>query len=497
MIITQQAMIITFESVVRKYNNRGVGFIYLPDEHQNRWNVGQQLQITIEYANNKITFFACLRKTHKLGVYVPAGRLDNNLFNQLTTISIQEVDGFFTRLSSDGRIYLPQQIVQELDLKQNEIILINGIVNDNSITKMCQVKIRQRQTTTEFSCAFSAEFGRKEGIFSIKSVLSRNKHKTEDIIYKIIHDLNYATLDKKEIVLFSGRRMPVTINSNLDLKEIAHYLGCYFSDGTKKGNSWGICASTIEQAEYFLRIHNQLIENPPLKFELTYTDPFNEDSEKLKEKLLAYWSKEAKIMIPKERIWIYKTETKDAQNRNKYGALSIRENRQLTLIYYNKLLSNLLEEIIKKEDKELALEFLCGVLEGDGAPSAKARGHVVIATNEKEAQILQKVFKVANFRHKGYDEEENRWYLRIGSLELIKNMPYLKDKLFQYYPKRRRILQERLANTGCAQFLLHGTKTSNVLIGKLKENGILDSNNKLTNYGREVQASLREFMERA
>ncbi len=62
------------------------------------------------------------------------------------------------------------------------------------------------------------------------------------------------------------------------------------------------------------------------------------------------------------------------------------------------------------------------------------------------------------------------------------------------YNKRRKILQERLGNTGCARFLLHNTKTSNMLIGKLKELGILDSNGKPTNYGKKVKKSLKEFV---
>ncbi|MDP3698033.1 MAG: hypothetical protein Q8R47_00450 [Nanoarchaeota archaeon] len=490
-------MIIAFESIVRKYNNRGVGFIYLPGEHQNNSKVGQQVQVSIESKNSKVIFFSRLRKTHKIGIYIPAEIASyNKLLNQLATITITEVDGFFAKVSDDGIIYIPQQKAQELKLKQNEIILIEGIVDSINHNRLCQVKIREKQNTTEYFCTFNKEFGKKEGIFSIKSIVSRNKQETKNMVLNIIKDFNYASLDKNKIVAFHGKRVPITINLNIHLKEIAYFLGCYFSDGTKKGNSWGICASTPEQARYFLQRHNFIIENPILKMELTYTDPLDEDSEKLKEKLSEYWLEKANVNVPKERIWIYKTETKDAQNRNKYGALSIREHRQLVLLYYNKLLNCLIEEIIKNENKELALDFLCGVLEGDGAPSAKARGHVVIATNEKEAQILQEVFKVANFRHRGYDEEENRWYLRIGSLELIRNMPYLKDKLFQYYPKRRKLLQERLANTGCAQFLLKGTKTSNTVIGKLKENGILEGDNELTKFGKEVQASLREFMER-
>lgn len=264
-------MITTFKSIIRRYNKRGNGFIYLPKEYQNQFKVGQQVQVSINLFDNCVVFFTRLRKTHKVGVYVPMEIANNNnLLNRIAAITIKEVEGFFTKLSSDGRIYLPQQKAQELNLKQNEIILIDGTVNDANSTKLCQVKIRQKQTT-EYSCTFSRKLGNKEGLFSIKSIVSRNKHETQNVIYKIIKDLNYATLGKNTIIAFYGNRVPLLINSKVDLKGIAYYLGCYFADGTKKGNSWGICASTAEQAKYYLSMHEALINDAPLKFELTST----------------------------------------------------------------------------------------------------------------------------------------------------------------------------------------------------------------------------------
>jgi hypothetical protein len=46
------------------------------------------------------------------------------------------------------------------------------------------------------------------------------------------------------------------VNTNLKLSDLAFYLGAYFADGTRKGNSWAICASTFEQAKYYLKMHN-------------------------------------------------------------------------------------------------------------------------------------------------------------------------------------------------------------------------------------------------
>jgi hypothetical protein len=495
-------MTINFKSKILQYNNRGVGLIYLPKEHQNKFKVGQQLEIIIELPNNKIIFFAKLRKTHKECIYIPSlvatnnNNNNNKLLNKAAKIRIEETRGFFTKIGSDGRIYIPSKQAQELQLKQDEIILVEGIMNNKEYNEICLIKTRNKLRTTEYHCTFNYKLAKKEGTFNIKSVLSRKPKVISKEIKDLIKEFNYAQLNQNQIIMYCGNRIPVIINTNLNLKPFAHYLGCYFADGTKRGNSWGICSSTFQQANYFLIMHNTLIHNPPLNYELTYTDPLNENKNKLKNYLCSCWLKQTNIEIPKEKVWIYKTETKNAQNRNKFGSMSTREHRQLTLIYYNRLLTQLINKIVKSKNKALAIEFLCGVLEGDGATSASSRGHVVIATNKEESKQLLKVFRVAEFKHQGYSEGENKYYLRIGSLELIRNMSLIKDKIFKYYPKRRKILQERLANTGGARFLLNNTKTSNALIGKLKTMGILDQNKDLTVYGKEVKKSLKRFIDK-
>ena len=70
----------------------------------------------------------------------------------------------------------------------------------------------------------------------------------------------------------------------------------------------------------------------------------------------------------------------------------------------------------------------------------------------------------------------------------------MKDKLFKYYPKRRKILKERLAKIGCARFLLSSGDTSNWLIGQLNNYGILDGKGNLTEFGAKIQKDLKGFL---
>ena len=56
------------------------------------------------------------------------------------------------------------------------------------------------------------------------------------------------------------------------MPNLTFYLGAYFADGTRKGNSWGICASIFEQAKYYLKMHKFLIKDSKPEFTISYTD---------------------------------------------------------------------------------------------------------------------------------------------------------------------------------------------------------------------------------
>ena len=142
----------------------------------------------------------------------------------------------------------------------------------------------------------------------------------------------------------------------------------------------------------------------------------------------------------------------------------------------------------------MANDFILGVLEGDGSVGAE-RGHLIITTNLEELDILSSIMKYTNLDFRERVEGKNKGIIYIGSIEIIKNISILKDKLFRYYPKRRKRLKERLAQTGCARFLLgKSKKTSNWLIGQLNNYGILNGKGKLTKEGRKIQKDLKEFL---
>ena len=92
-------------------------------------------------------------------------------------------------------------------------------------------------------------------------------------------------------------------------------------------------------------------------------------------------------------------------------------------------------------------------------------------------------------------EGENKGGIHIGLLEVIRNIGILKDKIFKYYSKRRKLLKERLADTASVRFLLgENNKTSNWLIGQFNEMKILDRKGNLTEFGLQIQKDLKEFL---
>lgn len=220
--------------------------------------------------------------------------------------------------------------------------------------------------------------------------------------------------------------------------------------------------------------------------------------EKLKKELADFWSKKTTAEIEARRVRIIKTYIKYAANRGPYGSLSMKEHRQLIQLYYNRLLMHLFTKIIKKPNKDLATDFVCGAMEGDGCVNSKTHGHIIITTNKEDIKILKNICDNSYLKSgiRTWKGKENRVDLLIGSLEIIKNISILKDKLFKYYPKRRKILKERLGNTGCARFLLgKSKKTSNWLIGQLNNVGVLDGKGRLTELGFKIRRDLKEFLE--
>jgi len=415
--------------------------------------------------------------------------------NKLEKIKVRltDLNGFYSRISSDGIIYIPQDIVKNQKLRQNDVVLIRVIKNNKVIKeKYTKIAVHRKRNKLEYVCVFDKNFYGKELIFQIKKEASEEKvSRINLIIRKILKNFYFTFVNKNLVIVFKGNKVPAVINTNLKYSDVVFYLGAYFADGTRKGNSWAICASTFEQARYYLKMHNFLIKDSRPEFAISYTNIYNIEPVELKKNLVEIWQKEVSIKVNKFRI--RKPSGKSISKWNKYGTLVIREHRQILLDFYNALLESLVKEISLKKDKKLAIDFVCGVMEGDGCAPAKKRGHITIATNKEDLDILKNIVKVAQINFKVI-QQSNKYILRIGALEILRNFYLLKDKIFLFYPKRRKALFERLKTVGAIKFLIGNHGSTNWVKAWLKNNSFVDKNYEITKNGLNLSNNLLNEM---
>lgn len=474
-------MELRFASQIRKGNNKGTGFTYLPKDKIKLFNLGDVVSVRL----SKDKFFAkIISYSHRLGLYIPRYiAIRNNLINAKVEIRLKKVDGFYAKMYSDGRVYIPKDIIENQKLKNNDIVLIKGIEDGITVReKFSRVHIIKRKNrSSEYLCIFDKIFYKKRLLFRIEKRSQGNRKDLNQIAVQLLKDMHYAFVAEDSVIVFKGNKVPVILNTKIEYPDIAFYLGAYFADGTKKGNSWAICASTFEQARYYLKMHNLLIKDSEPEFTISYTNINNLNNEKIKRRLAEMWEEKTGIKIDKLRI--RKPSGELNGKWNKYGTLVIKEHKQILLDLYNALLEFLIKEILSKRDKQLALNFICGVMEGDGYAAANPVGSIKIWTNKKDLPLLKNVFEVIEIKYKTSKHDFNKYSLDVGALEILRNFHFLKDKIFVLYPKRRKTLLERLKTVGAVKFLTENHKSTNWVKAWLKDNSFCNRNYKITDKG--------------
>lgn len=492
-------MKIQFISHIRKGNKRGTGFFYIAKHRTDFFNLGERVEVNLF---NKIRFYSKIVKhSKKKGIYIPRHIVTENiLLDKKIQIQINKVKGFYTRIYSDGRIYIPQDIVKQQKFQKNDIVLIKAMKGRKIIHKKYSkiyAFLRDNRNQIEYTCAFGKKFYHEKLTFQIQKSLHKERNlRANLIIQNILKKLDYAFINKNSIIIFDGNKTSAIIPAKINFFDVALYLGAYFADGTKKGNSWGICASTFEQAKYYLKMHNFLVKDSQnLEFVISYTNIYNTNEDIIKRRLAKKWKKQADISVCKFRI---KLPCGTLVGKwNQYGTLVVREHKQIVLDFYNNLLKLLIKEILLKQDKKLAIDFICGVMEGDGSTPAKKRGHVTISTNKNEVHILEKILQVAEIKFKMIKEGENKYTLRIGSLELLKHFQELKDKIFILYPQRRIKFLKRLKTVGAIKFLIENHKPTSWVKKWLKNNNFSDKNYRISKKGLKFSNFLLSAMKSA
>jgi len=473
---------------VWKGNKKGAGFVRLTKNTQDL-HLKDNIKVNILDGNSILTTFYASLASYKnyTGFYIPQKICSfYKLLGKEIEFEAEKVNGFYTKLGNDGRLYLPYEIASKLQLKPNELILVEGQVENITKAKLCKIKVREKNNKKEYFCIFSSELKNKSGLFVIKNKLP--KYSLKEPLRSILKDLNYGILDTRKIVILQ-HKSELYINPQIRLDDnLFYYIGCYFADGTRK-NTWAITASTFNQAKFYKEMHEKLILNP--EYESSYISiSLIKDKKVDLEEIKNLWEKVCGIKVKSIRTRVingYSPKT------HLYGSLVIRDNRKVTLLYYQKLLNYALT-YITKGDKKAALNFICGVLEGDGSPSARKRGYIIISSNKYDATILQKILKIADIDY-SIQKYGNRVYVRLNALGLLSKLELIWDKIFAYYPKRRKKFIERFSKIGAVRFIIgEQNYCASWVKSWLRKNGILNENYELTLKGKKIKKILKKMV---
>ena len=159
-----------------------------------------------------------------------------------------------------------------------------------------------------------------------------------------------------------------------------------------------------------------------------------------------------------------------------------------------KLVKLLIEEILSKKDKNLAIDFIGRVMEGGGYAAANPAGSIKIWTNKKDYPLLKDILEVTEIKYRIGKEGPNKYFLNIGVLEILRNFYLLKDKIFLFYPKRRKTLFERLKTVGAIKFLIGNHGSTNWVKAWLRNNSFVDKNYEITKNGLNLSNNLLNEM---
>ncbi|MEM5882838.1 MAG: hypothetical protein QXQ77_01180, partial [Candidatus Aenigmatarchaeota archaeon] len=465
---------------VWKGNRNGVGFVKLPIEVIDNFNLKDRIKVNaLRGSINFETFYSSI-SSYKgyLGFYIPKNIcLSHNIIGQELIFDINKVDGFYSKLGNDGRLYLPSKLSEELRLKQNDLILIEGHFGNLRKTKLCKLKVREKNGRKEYFCIFSSESKNRSGLFNIKRKLSKE---VKEPLKSILKGLDFGVWGKNKISIIQHKSQ-LDITPNIELNEnLFFYFGCYFADGTKR-NNWAITASTFEQANFYKRMHESLILNP--EYDSSYISITLKKKVNL-ELIKNLWEKNCKIKVNRVR----KRFSRNGSSKiHTYGSLVIRDSRVITLTYYKRLLEYVINYIISGKDQTAALNFICGVLEGDGSPSARKRGYIIISSNKDDIPILDKILKIAGLGYK-INTNRSKTFVRVNTLSLISKLESISSRIFIYYPERRKKFIERFCRVGAVKFILgQQSYCSSWVKAWLKKEGILNKEYQLTPKGLKIK----------
>jgi hypothetical protein len=379
---------------------------------------------------------------------------------------------FPVKINADKIIGLQQSVVEEYGIKENDIFEVETIAGRElfrEVVLITKIDRSNRSSADEFrfthrlSDVPTSTEARVKIIGKIEQLSSESEKTNYEKFYlpSIFPDAILGKVDANKMIIFLGNHVPIFTPIRINLHKFIHYFGCFYADGTKKGPGWRNSASTPEQAVYYLEKYNQLIVGAKLDYRLVYTKKPSDIriGSDIRNDLLSYWKKNARVEIKNSRIYIRVAKSDEIRKWNEHGSLAIQDNRTLILHLHMRLMEKILSYLRNTISTEAMWDFLFGILEGDGSVAGgQSRFGIGFACHKDDEMIrqlldiLQVKYSLDSSRVKR--KEGSGIYVYFWLFEVLLNLEILSDNLFVFYPKRRKIFIERLLKQPTVRYLM-------------------------------------------
>ncbi|MCL4406495.1 MAG: hypothetical protein M1573_02335 [Candidatus Parvarchaeota archaeon] len=472
-----------------RFLNSSHGYYFLEiNDYKNELKLGNQIIISL---SNKLYPAKLSIQNHKKGAYVLISKdlLEDFDLKKYFKVQINYLNDMFHSKVTQHNLVIPKRLVSKEHFKRDDIVYLSAysLTGDTIYFKNLISKVVKNSKENKFILNVPTKYGIEEAVFKLNPAQIPQLSSPLD---DILNGLNLAKFGNDKIVFFYGKnKKPAFIYENGVLNnEIIYYLGAYFADGAKKGYKWLINASSPEQAKFYFKMHHSLIYNPNIDCYVRLTvKNYITDKE-----VLGYWHDNSDLVVSKVSRLPSKSD-RIPPNYLKYGSLVMREHNASIHTFYIKLINYIIDnEIIKKNSKRNALDFILGFLEGDGFVAPKSSsGEIGLAVSKSEVGIMEKILKVTGLNYWVSNKNTNGPSIFVYSRDILTNLPYIYMDLFKFYPKRRYKFIERLTDSPMSEFILgKRTKIANWIKGYLKNKNLILDNGNLTTSGEHIREIL-------
>lgn len=140
-------MVIQYNGRVGKGNSRGVGWLTLPFRFRNSFELGKYAKVRLSLVDCTTTelHLKISRNKKCWGFYIPKGIcLKNNLIGNTYDIIIQNSNNFPITISVDKRIIIPLSIVNQNDMRPEDIWEVELEIGDQNFQEPVIISFTDR-----------------------------------------------------------------------------------------------------------------------------------------------------------------------------------------------------------------------------------------------------------------------------------------------------------------------------------------------------------------